>query len=91
MPSRLVLCIAIACSSLTSCATSTPSSPDLRPATPPANLLTPCGPLPQLDSAELKTTIAVLMAAAKQYHVCASRHRRLAQWAEDPEGLTPGP
>ncbi len=91
MPPRPVLCSAIACPRLTSCATSTPSSQDLPPATPPANLLTPCGPLPRIDSLELKTAIAVLMTTAKQYHVCASRHRRLAQWAADPEGLTPGP
>ena len=28
---------------------------------------------------------------ATRYHDCAARHRRLAQWAADPDGVTPGP
>lgn len=75
---------------LTACASSPPPSQDERPL-PPASLLAPCPELiaPRDDTMGVLLELAIDMAA--RYHDCAARHRRLAQWAADPDGLTPGP
>ena len=85
------LSIAIAVSTLTACASSMPPSADLPPPSPPASLLTPCPALYQIDSPELRTLVIVTVENARLYHECQARHRRLAQWAADPEGLIPAP
>lgn len=81
---------AIAVSTLTACASSAPPLPASSPR-PEASLLTPCSDLPRLDSPELRALVIVTIETARRYHDCAARHRRLAQWAADPEGVTPGP
>lgn len=88
--SSTALSIASAALILTACASSAPPLPASSPR-PQASLLTPCSDLPRLDSAELRALVVVTIETARRYHECAARHRRLAQWAADPDGVEPSP
>ena len=81
MRSLPMLFTAIAACLLTACASSAPPV-KLEPVRPPANLVAPCPPPPDLpDDATMGDMLAVLVDMAGAYNDCAARHRMLSEWA----------
>lgn len=73
--------IVIAACLLTACASSAPPV-KLEPVRPPANLVAPCPPPPDLpDEATMGDMLAVMVDMAGAYNDCAARQRLLAEWA----------